>query len=105
MNIIVPIKQVPDISESQNVRIDPETNTLIRQGVPSIVNPFDMYAVEEAIRIKKKIGHYDMIICGKQAIDGDTAQVGPGIAEWFDIPQITFVRKIEEIRDNYIRAQ
>ncbi len=46
-----------------------------------------------------------MIICGKQAIDGDTAQVGPGIAEWLDIPQVTFVRKIEEIRDNYIRAQ
>ncbi len=151
MKIIVCIKQVPDTTE---VRINPETNTLIRDGVPSIVNPFDLFAIEEAIRIKekftgtvtlitmgppqagvalkeglamggdeailitdrafagadtyatsytiasaiKKLGQYDLIICGKQAIDGDTAQVGPGIAAWLDIPQITFVRKIREIR-------
>jgi len=150
MNIIVCIKQVPDTT---NVRIDPETNTLIRSGVQSIINPFDAYAIEEAIRLKEKfgglvtivtmgppqaeealreaislgadeavlvsdrafagsdtwatsytlsktiqkIGKFDMIICGKQAIDGDTAQVGPGIAAFLDIPQITFVKKIEEI--------
>ncbi|MCX5687397.1 MAG: electron transfer flavoprotein subunit beta/FixA family protein [Candidatus Omnitrophica bacterium] len=150
MNIIVCIKQVPDTT---NVRIDPETNTLVRSGVQSIVNPFDMYAIEEGVRLKEKfggtviivtmgppqaaealreaislgadeavlisdrafagsdtwatsytlsraiqkIGKFDIIICGKQAIDGDTAQVGPGIAAFLDIPQITFVKKIEEI--------
>jgi len=150
MNIIVCIKQVPDTT---NVKIDPETNTLIRTGVESIVNPFDMYAIEEGVRLKEKfsgnvtvltmgppqaeealreaislgadeavlisdrafagsdtwatsytlsrsinkLGKFDIIICGKQAIDGDTAQVGPGIAAFLDIPQITFVKKIEEI--------
>lgn len=156
MNIIVCIKQVPDAT---NVRIDPETNTLVRAGVQSIVNPFDMYAIEEAVRLKEKfggvvtvvtmgppqaeealreaislgadeavlisdrafagsdtwatsytlsrailkIGKFDMIICGKQAIDGDTAQVGPGIAAFLDIPQITFVKKIEDVKDSLIR--
>lgn len=150
MNIIVCIKQVPDTTD---VRIDPETNTLIRSGVASIINPFDMYAIEEAIRLKEKfggkvtvltmgppqaeealreavslgadevilvsdrafagsdtwatsyalsstihkIGDYDLVICGKQAIDGDTAQVGPGISSHLDIPQITYVKKIEEV--------
>ena len=149
MNIIVCIKQVPDTTD---VRIDPETNTLIRSGVACIVNPFDMYAVEEGVRLKekfggkvtvltmgppqaeealretislgadeailisdrafagsdtwatsytlsggiKKIGDYDVIICGKQAIDGDTAQVGPGISAHLDIPQVTYVKKIED---------
>ncbi|MDO8602360.1 MAG: electron transfer flavoprotein subunit beta/FixA family protein [Candidatus Omnitrophota bacterium] len=158
MNIIVCIKQVPDTT---NVRIDPETNTLVRSGVQSIINPFDMYAIEEAIRLKEKfgglvtiitmgppqaeealreaislgadeavlvsdrafagsdtwatsytlskaigkIGKFDLVICGKQAIDGDTAQVGPGIAAFMDIPQITFVKKIEEIKDSFIRAE
>ncbi|MQY65988.1 MAG: electron transfer flavoprotein subunit beta, partial [Clostridia bacterium] len=134
MNFIVCIKQVPGTTE---VKIDPKTNTLIREGVESIVNPFDSYAIEEALRLKermggkvtvismgppqaesalrealsmgcdeailltdrafagsdtlatsyilargiKKIGEFDLVICGKQAIDGDTAQVGPGIAE------------------------
>jgi electron transfer flavoprotein beta subunit len=151
MNIIVCIKQVPDTT---NVRIDPETNTLVRSGVQSIINPFDAYAIEEAVRLKEKfgglvtivtmgppqaeealreaislgadeavlvsdrafagsdtwatsytlsrtiqkIGKFDMIICGKQAIDGDTAQVGPGIAAFLDIPQITFVKRIEELK-------
>jgi len=151
MNIIVCIKQVPDTTE---VKIDPETNTLIREGVASIINPFDMYAIEEGIRLKeryggkvtvismgppqaeealreaislgcdeailitdralagsdtwatsftlaraiKKIGNFDLIICGKQAIDGDTAQVGPGISAHLDIPQVTYVKKIEEIK-------
>jgi len=148
MEIFVCIKQVPDTTE---VRINPETNTLIREGVPSIVNPFDENAVEAALQLKekhggkvtvitmgppqakealkttiamgvdeailvsdrafagsdtwatsytlsqtiKKLGKYDLIICGKQAIDGDTAQVGPGIAEWLGIPQLTFVVKAE----------
>lgn len=158
MNIIVCIKQVPDTT---NVRIDPETNTLMREGVESIINPFDMYALEEGMRIRERIGgkvtaltmgppqaenalreaislgiddaillsdrafagsdtwatslalagairkisSYDLIICGKQAIDGDTAQVGPGIAVHLNIPQITFVKKIEEISDKKIRAE
>lgn len=53
MNIIVCIKQVPDTA---NVKIDPQTNTLIREGVESIINPFDMYAIEEAVRTKEKLG-------------------------------------------------
>ena len=158
MNIIVCVKQVPDTSE---VRIDPATNNLVRDGVKSIVNPFDMYAIEEGVRLKEKFGgkvivltmgppqadtvlreaislgcdeavlvsdrafagsdtlatsytlskaiakikDYDVIICGKQAIDGDTAQVGPGIAAMLDIPQITYVRKIEDIKDGTVTAQ
>ncbi|NQU19513.1 electron transfer flavoprotein subunit beta/FixA family protein [bacterium] len=153
MNIIVFIKQVP---ETTQVQIDPKTNTLIREGVQSIINPFDMYAIEEGIRLKEKFGgkvtvltmgppqaesalreaislgcdegillsdrafagsdtlatsytlamavkkikEFDIIICGKQASDGDTAQVGPGISTHLDIPQITYVKKIEEVKDN-----
>jgi len=150
MKIIVCIKQVPETTE---VKINPETNTLIREGVASIVNPFDMYAVEEAVRLKErfnahttvitmgppqaesalrealslgidsaillsdrvfagsdtwatslilakaieKIGDCDLVICGKQASDGDTAQVGPGIAAHLDLPQATYVRKVDTV--------
>ena len=148
MNILVCVKQVPDTNE---IKIDPETNTLVRDGVPSIVNTFDGYALEAAARIKdndpdtkivvlsmgpaqaeaalreclaiaadkaylltdrafggsdtlatsyilseaiKKVeeieGKFDAIFCGKQAIDGDTAQVGPEIAEHLDYPQVTY---------------
>ena len=148
MEIVVCVKQVPDTTE---VKIDPVTNTLIRQGVPSIVNPFDKNAVEAALQLRekhggkvtvltmgppqakdalkeclamgadeallisdrafggadtlatsytlacaiKKMGKVDIIICGKQAIDGDTAQVGPEIAEHLDLSQVTCVSKIE----------
>jgi electron transfer flavoprotein beta subunit len=158
MNIIVCIKQVPETTE---VRINPETNTLIREGVKSIINPFDMYAIEEAVRLKekfggkiiavsmgppqadaalkeaislgvdegilicdrafagsdtwatsytlseviKKIGTFDLIICGKQASDGDTAQVGPGISSHLNIPQVTYVKKIEEINEKFMRLE
>ena len=160
MKIVVCIKQVPDTT---NVRINPETNTLVREGVESIVNPFDEYAIEEALRIKErldepsttiaitmgppqavaalraalasgideaillsdrafagsdtwatsytlakmieKIGDVDLVLCGKQAIDGDTAQVGPGVAVHLGFPQITFVKKIEDITPKKIRAQ
>ena len=150
MKIVACIKQVPDTTD---VRIDPETRTLVREGVESITNPFDEYAVEEAILAKekyggevhvitmgppqaievlknalavgadhvyllsdkafagsdtwataytlahaiKKIGHVDLVICGKQAIDGDTAQVGPGVATQLGIPQLTYVSKVREI--------
>lgn len=157
MKIVVCIKQVPDTTE---VRIDPIKGTLIREGVPSIINPDDKNAIEEALRIKekikdttvivvtmgplqsesaliealamgvdkaillsdrkfagsdtlatsyilssaiKKIGDYDIIFCGRQAIDGDTAQVGPGIAEHLNIPQITYVSDLN-INGNKIIA-
>lgn len=157
MNIIVCIKQVPDTAE---IRINPETNTLMREGVPSIINPFDLYALEAGIQLKEKLGgkvtvltmgppqaetalreaismgadgavllsdrafagsdtwatsytlaqaikklSADIIFCGKQAIDGDTAQVGPETAEFLGIPHISYIRKIEEVKDNYIRVQ
>lgn len=158
MNIIICIKQVPETTE---IKINPETNTLIREGVKSIINPFDMYAIEEAVRLKekfggkitvismgppqaeaalreaismgidegilicdrafagsdtwatsytlsgaiKKIGSFDLIICGKQASDGDTAQVGPGISAHLDIPQVTYVKKIEEVKVKSMRVQ
>ena len=158
MEIIVCIKQVPETTE---VRINPETNTLIREGVKSIINPFDMYALEEGIRLKerfggkvsvismgppqaesalreaiamgcdeailltdrafagsdtwatsftlaraiKKIGSFDLILCGKQASDGDTAQVGPGISLHLDIPQVTYVKKIEDISNGLARVE
>lgn len=147
MNMLVCVKQVPDTTE---IKIDPETNTLIREGVLSIVNTFDAFALETAARIKdnsegSKIvvvsmgpqqaknalkeclavggdkaylisdrafggsdtlatsyilsraiakleeleGKFDIIFCGKQAIDGDTAQVGPELAEHLDYPQVT----------------
>ena len=151
MNIVVCIKQVPDTT---NVRINPQTNTLEREGVASIINPFDAYAIEEGVRIRERLGEGkvtivtmgppqadsslreaislgadealllsdrafagadtwatsltlamamkklapDLILAGKQAIDGDTAQVGPGIACHLDIPQACYVSKIREIR-------
>ena len=150
MKIVVCIKQVPD---STDVKINPETNTLVREGVASISNPFDEFALEEALLTKEKyggevhvismgppqavdvlknalavgadkvylvsdrafagadtlataytlaktiesIGGADLVICGKQAIDGDTAQVGPGIATRLGIPQLTYVSKVREI--------
>lgn len=153
MNILVCVKQVPDTTE---IKIDPVKNTLIRDGVPSIVNPYDGYALENAARIKDndpdtkivvmsmgpaqavnalkeclaiaadkaylisgrpfggsdtlatsyiisqaiaKIeeteGKFDAIFCGKQAIDGDTAQVGPEIAEHLNLPQVTNATEVE----------
>lgn len=158
MNVIVCVKQVPGTNE---VKMNKETNTIIREGIEAIINPFDTYAVEEAVRLKektggkatvlsmgipsvaellketisvgideavllsdrafagsdslatsyalsmgiRKIGNYDLIICGKQAMDGDTAQVGPGLAEKLGIPHTTYVRKIEEIGEDFIRCQ
>ncbi|MDD5456876.1 MAG: electron transfer flavoprotein subunit beta/FixA family protein [Candidatus Margulisbacteria bacterium] len=156
MNIVVCIKQVPDTNE---VKINPETNTLIRSGVPSIINPFDENAIEEGLRLKDKNGgkvtvvsmgppqvetalrdalalgvddvilvtdrafagadtlatsytlgrtiekfvpDYDIIIFGKQAIDGDTAQVGPGVAEYLGIPEMIYVVNIEKTENNTI---
>lgn len=158
MKIVVCVKQVPETTE---VKINPQTNTLIREGVASILNPFDLYAVEEAIRIKEKlggtvtvlsmgppqvaeqlketiamgvddavllsdrafagsdtlatsyalakgiekIGDVNLIICGKQAIDGDTAQVGPEMAEKLGRPHLTYIKKINEISETQITAE
>ncbi|MBF8982932.1 electron transfer flavoprotein subunit beta/FixA family protein [Lutibacter sp. B2] len=150
MKIIVCVKQVPDTNE---VRIDPIKGTLIREGVPSILNPDDANALEEALILKDKyddvhvtvltmgppqademlreclamgaddaihlsgrefaggdtwatsnaiaaaidkvVGEYDIIFAGRQAIDGDTAQVGPQIAERLGIAQVTYVQKVD----------
>ncbi|SRR6056297_1131145 len=157
MNIIVCVKQVPDTNE---VKIDEEKGTLIREGVPSIINPEDKIALEEAVRLKeefggkvtvismgppqakdalieayaigadqaillsdkkfagsdtwataytlaqaiKEVGDFDIVFCGRQAIDGDTAQVGPQIAENLDIPQITYVSELA-IEDKKVNAK
>jgi electron transfer flavoprotein alpha/beta subunit len=158
MNIIVLVKQVPDTSE---VKINRETNTLIRDGVPSIINPYDRYAVEEALRLRekhggkvtvvtmgppqaaevlketvslgvddvvllsdrafagadtwatsyalsqgiRKVGEYDLVIAGKQAIDGDTAQVGPETADMLGIPFVAYIRKIEQVEGRKMIAE
>jgi len=149
MRIVVCIKQVPDSAE---VRINPETNTLIRDGVPTIINPYDLHALEAGLQIRETTGGKvtvltmgppqaetalreaiamgaddavlltdrafagsdtwataytlskaieqigaDVILCGKQAIDGDTAQVGPEMAEFLDIPHISYIRKIVDV--------
>lgn len=148
MKIIVLMKQVPDTAE---VRIDPVTNTLVREGVPAIINPFDENAIEEGIRLVeqhggtctaltmgppqaeealrralamgcdeavhicgrefagadtwatsytlaqaiRRIGDFDLIIAGKQTFEGDTAQVGPGVAEQLGIPQATYAIELQ----------
>lgn len=148
MHIAVCVKQVPDSSE---VKINPETGTLIRAGVPSIINPYDHFALQAAMELKKahnfrvtvvsmgppqaksvvqmglalgaddgvllsdmafagsdtwatsyviakamkKIGKVEIILCGMQAIDGDTAQTGPGIAQQLGIAQVSFCEKLE----------
>jgi len=154
LHIVVCIKQVPD---SREIRIDPKTNTLIRQGVPSIVNFYDLHGLEEALRIKDELGArvtvvtmgpppaekslkqcislgadegvlvtdrgfagadtlatsyvlakairkaeemwgpVDIVFCGKQTLDGDTGQVGPGIACRLDLEQLTYVGKVEKV--------
>lgn len=156
MNIIVCIKQVPDTTE---IKLDPVTGTLIRDGVPSIMNPDDKAGLEEALKLKDKYGafvtvitmgppqaenilreayamgadrailltdrkfggadtlatsktltaaikkiDYDLIIAGRQAIDGDTAQVGPQIAQLLDLPQISYVKELE-YKENTIRVK
>jgi electron transfer flavoprotein beta subunit len=157
VHTIVCIKQVPDTTE---VRIDPATGTMVREGLKGTINPFDENAVEAALALReqhggtvtalsmgipsateqlrhvlamgadqaillsdralagadtlatayalsmaiRKIGDFDLVICGKQAIDGDTGQVGPGIAERLGIPQITYAREIE-VGDGAVRVK
>ena len=164
MKIIVAIKQVPD---TQDVKIDPKTGTLLRENVPGMINPEDKNAIEEALRIKegrddveitalsmgppqaedalrealamgvdraillsdrafagadtlatsyvlsiaiKKIKKYDLILCGRQSIDGETGQVGPQLAEALGLPQATFAEEIRihgkrvTVRSNFDRV-
>ncbi|MBI4284405.1 MAG: electron transfer flavoprotein subunit beta/FixA family protein [Chloroflexi bacterium] len=158
MNIVVCLKQVPGTTE---VKIDPQTNTLIRQGIKNITNPFDTYALEEGVRLKEryggkvialtmgppqaevmlreaitvgadeaillsdrafagadtlatawtlagamaKIGAYDLIICGRQTVDGDTGQVAPELAEMLGLPFVAYASKIEEIANGRMCLQ
>jgi len=153
MHIVVCIKQVPD---SAQIRVHPVTNTIMRQGVPTIINPYDLYSLEEAMRLRDRLGGkvtvltmgppmavdslrkalglgaddavlltdrffagsdtlatssalasaiekiaeaepVDMVFAGKQTIDGDTAQVGPGIAKRLNLQQLTYVEKIDSV--------
>lgn len=154
MHIVVCVKQVPD---TKIIKMNPKTNTMDRASAPAIMNPYDVYAMEEAALLKEKYGGtisvlsmgpppavstlkkcvemgaddtylisdrrfagadtlatsyalaealkkimqekgaIDLIICGKQTIDGDTGQVGPGIARRLDIPPLTFVQKVADI--------
>jgi electron transfer flavoprotein beta subunit len=154
MHIVVCIKQVPD---STQIRVHPVTNTIMRQGVPTIINPYDLFALEEALRLRDKLGGCvtvltmgppmaedslrkalvfgadravlltdrsfagsdtlatsfalataiakvgeiwgapDIVFCGKQTIDGDTAQVGPGIASRLNLHQLTYVQRIAAV--------
>jgi electron transfer flavoprotein beta subunit len=152
MKIIVLVKQVPNTAE---VKLDPKTGNLIREGIESIINPDDRHALEAAARLKEvaggkvtvlsmgppqaidavseamgmgadegilltdrafagadtwatsstlgkaveTIGAFDVILCGRQAIDGDTAQIGPQVADYLKIPQVTYVFGIEEIKE------
>ena len=158
MHLIVPIKQVP---ETDQVRMDPETGTVIRRGLSAIINPLDLYALETALQIKEnhggritvlsmgpklaekalrealalgcdqavllsdrkfagsdtwatsyiisqaiqKLSPYDLIICGERATDGDTGQVGPGIASFLDLPLVTYVDRLIGFNDSGLRVR
>lgn len=158
MRIIVPIKQVPETSD---VKMDPETGTMIRTGVEAIVNPLDLYAIEVALRLRdrrdgqvttlsmgppkagaalreaiamgcddgvllshpefagadtwataytlsqaiRQLGDLDLIICGERATDGETGQVGPGIASFLDLPLATYVGRVADVRVEGLRVE
>lgn len=158
MRIIVPIKQVP---ETNAVKMDEATGTMIRDGVEAIINPLDLYAIEIAIRLReqagqgeviaismgpakavtalreaiamgcdsaillsdkafagsdtwatsyvlasaiKKLGSADLVICGERATDGDTGQVGPGIASFLDLPVLSYVSKVDQVDGGICRV-
>ena len=158
MNIVICLKQVPGTTE---VRINAETNTLVRQGIKNVINPFDTYALEEGVRLKekhggkvtaismgppqaldmlkeaislgadeavllsdgafagadtwataftlsgavKKLGPVDLVICGRQPTDGDTAQVGPEMAEMLEVPFVACVSRVDELVHGEIRLR
>jgi electron transfer flavoprotein beta subunit len=158
MNIIVCLKQVPGTTQ---IKIDPETNNLIRDGIENIINPLDTYAIEEAVRMRERFGgkvsaismgppqtetalreaislgvdegillsdpafagadtwatshtlsaairkleQTDLVICGRQTLDGDTGHVGPQLAEMLGLPFIAYVSQIEEVADGGMRVR
>lgn len=158
MHIIVPIKQVP---ETSNVKMDPETGTMLRTAVQGIINPLDLFAIEAALRLResrggkvtvismgpqkaevalrdalamgcdqavllsdrrfggsdtwataytlslaiRKLAPYDLVICGERATDGETGQVGPGIAAALDLPLVTYVSQVVEVEDDFMRLE
>ena len=158
MKIVVCIKQVPS---TNRVHMDPVTNTIIRDGRQSVTNPFDTHAIEEAVRLKERMGGHvtavsmgipatekllrdavsrgvddavllsdpqfagadtlataytlfrgiqslggvDVVICGKMAVDGDTAQIGPELAEFMGIPHVTEVKRILEVTKKSITCE
>jgi electron transfer flavoprotein beta subunit len=158
MHIIVPIKQVP---ETSNVKMDPETGTMLRTAVEGIINPLDLFAIEAALRLREakggtvttismgppkaeaslrdalamgcdraillcdrrfagsdtwataytlalaiqKLAPFDLVICGERATDGETGQVGPGIAAYLDLPLATYVSHVVEVGDNFLRLE
>lgn len=158
MNIIVCLKQVPDTAD---VKINPETNTLVREGIKNVTNPFDTYALEEGVRIKerfggkvtvlsmgppqaepmlreaiacgadeavllsdpvfagadtlataytlaqavRKLGSCDLVICGRQTVDGDTGQVAPELAEVLEMPFVAYVSVVQEASGQSMRVK
>jgi len=158
LRIIIPIKQVP---ETSNVRMDENTGTMVREGVESIVNPLDLYAIEMGVQLRERyggavtvitmgppaaeralreamsmgcddallisgpefagsdtwatsfalsraierIGAYDLVLTGERATDGDTGQVGPGIASFLDVPLGAYVSKIIDLTDREVTVE
>ncbi len=161
LNIVACIKPVPDPEHWAKITLDPVNKTLRREGIPSVINPTDKHAIEEALRIKekhgghvtvismappeaidnlreaiaigaddaillsdrsfagadtwatayvlaagiKRLGRFDLVLCGNQSLDGSTGQVGPEIAEFLGVPHVTNVRKIDFIERGLIRAE
>ncbi|MFP4105505.1 MAG: electron transfer flavoprotein subunit beta/FixA family protein [Phycisphaerae bacterium] len=157
MRIVIPIKQVP---ETNAVKMDPETGTMIREGVEAIINPLDLYAIEAGLQLReahggtvtvismgppkankalreamsmgcddgvllsdkafagsdtwatayalaaaiRESGEFDLVLCGERATDGDTGQVGPGIAAFLDLPVATYVSRIQQAGDGILRV-
>jgi len=157
LDVIVLVKQVPNTAE---VKIDPRTGTLMREGVESIINPDDLHALEAGLRLReshggrvtavsmgppqamdalrealgmgadaavlltdrafagadtlatsytlgkciRKLGRFDLVVAGHQAIDGDTAQIGPQVAEYLDVPQVIRATRLE-VRDGELHAE
>lgn len=161
LNIVVCIKPVPDPKHWAKITLDPATKTLRREGIPSVINPADKHAIEEALRIKekhsghvtvvsmappmaidnlreaiaigaddafllsdpsfagadtwatayvlataiRKLGEFNLVLCGNQSLDGSTGQVGPEVAEFLGVPHVTNVKKIDFIDGRLVRVE
>ena len=161
LNIVICIKPVPDPEHWAKIILDPVTKTLRREGIPSVINPTDKHAIEEALRIKekhgghvtvvsmappmaidnlreaiaigvddaillsdrsfagadtwatayvlaagiKKLGKFNLVLCGNQSLDGSTGQVGPEVAEFLGVPHVTHVKKIDFVDRGLLRVE